>query len=145
MCIIQDEEATGDKDLQELLLEWTEIFEDLETPEEKQEGLDMISNIKEIMYSTSTQENQAREQGQDWSNLGRKLFQEHTGLSEVQMAIKLAMDFSPWSPVPWTSPVPESIQSMANKVRQFTTNALLQAWKLQVNIKFNMHKVFKYI
>ena len=129
---MQGEEVGSEKELNKLLQEWTELFKNLENPEETQEGLDMISNIKEIMYSTSTLENQAQERGQEWSNLGRKLFQEHTGLSEVQMAIKLAMDFSPWSPAPWTSPEPESIQSMAAKVRQFNTNGLLQAWKLQV-------------
>ena len=88
----------------------------------------MISHIQEILYSTSTLESQAKERGQDWSNLGRKLFQEHTGSSEIQMAIKLAMDFSPWSPVPWTSHNTESLQSMEAKVRQFNRNGLLQYW-----------------
>ena len=94
----------------------------------------MISHIQEILYSTSTLERQAKERGQDWSNLARKLFQEHTGSSEIQMAIKLAMDFSPWTPVPWTSHNTESLQSMADKVRQFNRNGLLQAWKLQVGL-----------
>lgn len=128
----QGEEVESEKELQEILQEWTEIFKDLDIQEERQEGLDMIANIQEILYSTSTLESQAKERGQDWSNLGRKLFQEHTGLSEIQMAIKLAMDFSPWSPAPWTSHTTEPIQSMAAKVRQFNRNGLLQAWQLQV-------------
>eukprot|EP00092_Neocalanus_flemingeri_P065524 GFUD01079698.1.p1 GENE.GFUD01079698.1~~GFUD01079698.1.p1 ORF type:complete len:1168 (+),score=312.67 GFUD01079698.1:40-3543(+) len=127
------EKAGSEKELLELLQEWTEIFDNLETTEERQEGLDMISNIKEILYSTSTMESQAKERGQEWSNLGRKLFQEHTGSSEVQMAIKLAMDFSPWSPAPWTSHITESLQSMSAKVRQFNTITLLPAWKLQAH------------
>ena len=59
---------------------------------------------------------------------------EATGTSEIQTAIKFAMDLSPWSPVPWTSPLPESIESMSNVARQFNINGLLQAWKLGVII-----------
>ena len=59
-----------------------------------------------------------------------------TGQNEAQAAIKFAMDLSPWSPVPWTSPLSESIESMANVVRQFNNNGLIQAWRLSVsNVK----------
>ena len=70
----QGEEVESEQELQELLQEWTEVFNDFEIQEERQEGLDMISHIQEILYSTSTLESQAKERGQDWSNLGRKLF-----------------------------------------------------------------------
>ena len=51
------------------------------------------------------------------------------------MILKLhfAFDFCPWSPVPWTSDVPESEFEIASKIRQFAAFTLQTEWDKQVD------------
>ena len=129
---MKGDDVDQNKSIMDLLPEWKLQFGCLENIFERKEGLLLIENIENIWLSTETLEKEASARGQDWENIGRKLWMEATGTSEIQAAIKFAMDLSPWSPAPWTSPLPESIESMSNVVRQFNINGLLQAWKLKV-------------
>ena len=83
-----------------------------------------------------------RTKDEPWINHGRRFYQETfaklQGLDanslEVQagMALRTAFDFCSWSPVPWTSDVPESEYEIASKIRQFAAFTLQTEWDKQV-------------
>ena len=115
------------------------------TQEVRRMAYEASSSIREILTSTSTMESQAKATGQEWTNHGRKFYQEATAKlqrldvnsMEVQalMALKTAFDFCSWSPVPWTSDVQESEFEIASKIRQFAAFTLQTEWDKQVDRK----------
>ena len=104
---------------------------------------DASSSIRELLTSTNTMEAEARARGQEWTNHGRKFFQEDTAKLQgldvnsvevlAMMALKTAFDFCPWSPVPWTSDAPASEFEISSKIRDFTSQTLQTEWDKQVN------------
>ena len=121
------------------------------THEARRMTYEASSNVREILMSTNTMEAQTKNTpwmydgrtiDKPWTNHGRRFYQETfaklQGLDanslEVQagMALRTAFDFCSWSPVPWTSDVPESEFEIASKIRQFAAFTLQTEWDKQV-------------
>ena len=103
---------------------------------------DASSSVREILTSTNTMEAQTKAKGQEWTNHGRRLYQEAQAklqgldVDSVQMqaimALRTAFDFCPWSPVPWTSDKEQSEFEISSNIRQFAEFTLQQSWDNQV-------------
>ena len=103
---------------------------------------DASSSVREILTSTNTMEAQTKAKGQEWTNHGRRLYQEAQAklqgldVDSVQMqaimALRTAFDFCPWSPVPWTSDKEQSDFEISSNIRQFAEFTLQQSWDNQV-------------
>ena len=91
-----------------------------------------LFNLHHILNSASTVEAEAERSGHTWKNYGRGIYQELTKSTDSEMAIKIAGDFSAWSPMPWTSEAEEPRKSMETKARLLGASTLQREWDTQV-------------
>ena len=101
-----------------------------------------LSNLQEILQSGCTIEAQAKRSGHMWRNHGRRIYQELTKSTDIEMAVRISGDFSGWSRMPWTSDVHEPSKSIEHKVRLLAAATLQKEWDTQVLKSLSITKCY---
>ena len=101
-----------------------------------------LSNLQEILQSGCTIEAQAQRSGHMWRNHGRRIFQELTKSTDIEMALRIFGDFSGWNRMPWTSDVHEPRKSIEHKVRLLAAATLQKEWDTQVLKSFSISRCY---